>query len=107
MASRFDVFAGVPASDSMSNRIEMCRAKAGIPQSKLDLAYSKARLTEAQLKMIREAKTAKDLTSDINRKLDLILARLAERSGASVMFLNFGWLAGESRVPDWVREISN
>ena len=106
MASRFDVFAGVPASDSMSNRIEMCRAKAGIPQSKVDEAYRKVGLTDAQMKLISQARTARDLTSDINGKLAKVLARLAERSQSTVMWLNFGHMAGDSRVPDWAKELA-
>jgi hypothetical protein len=107
MASKFDVFVGVPASDTFTNRIEMCRARAGIPQSKVDEAYRKVGLTDAQMKLIAQARTARDLTSDINGKLAKVLARLAERAQATVMWINFGAMAGESRVPDWAKEISN
>jgi len=100
-------FVGIPDGDTLSARIGQCLSRCGISPSKLDEAYQKAGITKTQERTILLAKTVKDLTPEITRKLTKIVDRLSKRSGASTTYIWLGWLAGESRVPDWVKEISN
>lgn len=95
-------YAGVPADDTLGNRIEKCRAHAGIMRTKLQLAYSKAGITEASLRKIVAAKTVKELDSAIIKKLQPIFCRLAERALCHTNFIQLGYAAGKKFVPDWM-----
>lgn len=104
MASQFDRFAGIPESDTYWNRIELCRVHGGVSEAQLTQALNGVGISQAQVKSMRQARTARDLTPDINKKMQKVMERLAARAGTTVMYLNFGWMAGESRVPEFAKK---